>query len=93
MTGDQDLVLEALKNSDETLVVGVLAALKGASAEYALRSDARGKSSTVRPGARIVIPFNDQERIIAIRKTVEKKSEGWTWRGEVEGTGEPVLLM
>ena len=93
MTGGQDLVLEALKNSDETLVVGVLAALKGAPAEYALRSDARGKSSTIRPGARIVIPFNDQERIIAIRKTVEKKSEGWTWRGEVEGTGEPVLLM
>ncbi len=93
MTGGQELVLEALKNSDETLVVGVLAALKGAPAEYAVRSDERGKSSAIRPGARIVIPFNDQGRIVAVRKTVEKKSEGWTWRGEVEGTGEPVLLM
>ena len=73
--------------------MGVLAALKGAPAEYAVRSDERGKSSAIRPGARIVIPFNDQGRIVAVRKTVEKKSEGWTWRGEVEGTGEPVLLM
>ena len=66
-------MLEALKNSDETLVVGVLAALKGAPAEYAVRSDERGKSSAIRPGARIVIPFNDQGRIVAVRKTVEKK--------------------
>ena len=93
MTNGQELVLEALKSSDETLVVGVLAALKGAPAEYALRSDARGKTSAVRPGARIVIPFNGEERVTAVRKSVEKKSEGWTWRGEVEGTGEPVLLM
>jgi hypothetical protein len=75
MTSGQELVLEALKTSDETLVVGVLAALKGAPAEYALRSDARGKTSAVRPGARIVIPFNGEERIIAVRKSVEKKSK------------------
>jgi hypothetical protein len=93
MTSGQELVLDALKSSDETLVVGVMAALKSAPAEYTLGWDARGKITATRPGARIVIPFNDNERVTAVRKTVEMKREGWTWRGEVEGTGEPVLLM
>ena len=93
MTSGQELVLEALKSSDETLVVGVMASLKGAAAEYALTRDAQGKVSANRPGARVVIPFNDEQRITAVRKSIEKKGEGWTWRGEVEGTGEPVMLM
>ena len=93
MTSGQELVLEALKSSDETLVVGVMASLKGAAAEYALTRDAQGKVSANRPGSRVVIPFNDQQRITAVRKSIEKKGEGWTWRGEVEGTGEPVMLM
>ena len=93
MTSGQALVLEALKSSDETLVVGVMASLKGAAAEYALTRDAQGKVFANRPGSRVVIPFNDQQRITAVRKSIEKKGEGWTWRGEVEGTGEPVMLM
>ena len=93
MTSGQELVLEALKSSDETLVVGVMASLKGAAAEYALTRDAQGKVSANRPGSRVVIPFNDEQRITAVRKSIEKKGEGWTWRGEVEGTGEPVMLM
>jgi hypothetical protein len=93
MTGGQELVLDALKSSNETLVVGVLAALKGAPAEEALRRDAEGKITATRPGARIVIPFNDSERITAVRKTISKKGGGWTWRGEIEDTAEPVLLM
>jgi hypothetical protein len=48
-TGGQELVLEALKSSNETLVVGVMASLKGAAAEYALTRDAQGKVSATRP--------------------------------------------
>ena len=70
-----------------------MASLKGAAAEYALTRDAQGKVFANRPGSRVVIPFNDQQRITAVRKSIEKKGEGWTWRGEVEGTGEPVMLM
>ena len=74
------MVLEALKSSNETLVVGVMASLKGAAAEYALTCDAQGKVSANRPGSRVVIPFNDEQRITAVRKSIEKKGEGWTWR-------------
>jgi len=92
-TSGQELVLEALKSSNETLVVGVMASLKGAAAEYALTRDAQGKVSATRPGARVIIPSTEKDRIPAVRKSVEKKQQGWTWRGEVEGTGEPVMLM
>jgi hypothetical protein len=93
LTDGQELVLEALKSSDHALVVGVMAALKGAAAEESLRPDPRGGLTVSRPGARVVIPFNDKERITAVRKAVEKRRAGWTWRGEVEDTGEPVMLM
>ena len=68
MTGGQELVLEALKSSNETLVVGVMASLKGAAAEYALTRDAQGKVSATRPGARVIIPFNDKDRVTAVHK-------------------------
>ena len=74
MTSGQELVLEALKSSNETLVVGVMASLKGAAAEYALTRDAQGKVSANRPGSRVVIPFNDEQRITAVRKSIEKKA-------------------
>jgi hypothetical protein len=80
-------------SSNETLVVSVMASLKGAAEEYALTPDAQGKVSATRPGARVMIPFNEKDRITAVRKSVEKKQQDWTWRGEVEGTGEPVMLM
>jgi hypothetical protein len=89
MTSGQELVLDALKSADETLVVGVLAALEGAPAQDALRRDAEGRVTSTRPGERIVIPFNDKERITAVRETVAKKSAGWTWRGAVEDTVNP----
>jgi hypothetical protein len=43
--GGQELVLEALTSSNETLVVSVRASLKGAAVEYALTPDAQGKVS------------------------------------------------
>jgi hypothetical protein len=93
MTNGQELVLEALKSSNEALVVGVMASLKGAVAEYALTRNAQGKVAATRPGAKVIIPIGDKESITAVRKIVENKENGWTWRGEVEGTGESVMLM
>ena len=93
MTDGQALVLDALKSSDETLVVGVMASLKDAPAEYALIRDTQGKVAATKPGAKVIIPFNDTDRITAVRKTVEKRKDGWIWRGEVEDTREPVMLM
>ena len=92
-TGGQELVLEALKSSNETLVVGVMASLKGAAAEYALTRDAQGKVSATRPWCEGDHSFYREGPHHGVRKRVEKKQQGWTWRGEVEGTGEPVMLM
>ncbi|HEU0158289.1 MAG TPA: M12 family metallo-peptidase, partial [Hyphomicrobiaceae bacterium] len=89
----QELVLEALKASNEAMVVGVMASLADAPTEYALTRDAQGKITATRPGVRVIIPFSDKEQVTAVRKSIEKKTQGWTWRGEIEGTGEPVMLM
>ena len=42
---------------------------------------------------KIVIPLNERETITVRRTSVDMKKDGCTWRGEIEGTGEPVMLM
>ena len=42
---------------------------------------------------RIIIHLNDRTSITARRTSLEAKSNGWTWRGEVAETGEPVMMM
>jgi hypothetical protein len=37
--------------------------------------------------------LNERETITARRTSVDMKKDGCTWRGEIEGTGEPVMLM
>jgi len=45
------------------------------------------------PATKIVIDLNHKERITVRRTTLEAKENGRTWRGEIEETGEPVMLM
>ena len=42
---------------------------------------------------RIIVHLDDQTRIAARRTSLEAKKNGWTWRGEVAETGEPVMMM
>jgi peptidyl-Asp metalloendopeptidase len=41
---------------------------------------------------RIVVHLGEAS-IVARRTSLEKRSNGSTWRGEIEGTGEPVMIM
>lgn len=45
------------------------------------------------PATKIVINLNHKERITVRRTTLETKENGRRWRGEIEETGEPVMLM
>jgi hypothetical protein len=43
--------------------------------------------------SRIVIHLNDEATISVRRTSLEAKKNGWTWRGEIDATGEPAMIM
>ena len=96
MTGEQESMMNAMKAAKETMGVGMMAAPEEAVAEYALMKDMEGKEGGTRQGAlspTIVIPLNDKESLTVRRTNVTMKQNGCTWRGVIEETGEPVMLM
>jgi hypothetical protein len=42
---------------------------------------------------RIIVHLNDHTSITARRTRLEGEKNGWTWRGEIDETGEPVMMM
>jgi Metallo-peptidase family M12 len=42
---------------------------------------------------RIVVHLDDETLIAARRTSLEAKANGWTWRGEMVGTGETAMMM
>ena len=92
MSTAQESMMQAMKAAKETMNLGIMAAPEAALVEYALMKDAGGKRSGTHP-AKIVIPLNDKERITVRRTSVDMRPNGCTWRGEIEGTNEPVALM
>ena len=66
-----------------------MASLKGAAAEYALTRDAQGKVSTTRPGARVIIPFSEKDRITAVRKSVKKSNKAGLGAERLRAPGSP----
>jgi hypothetical protein len=97
MSAPQEEMMKSMKEAKETMGVGLMAVPSAAVVEYALMKDADAKSAIgKRPAAaisKIVIPLNDKESITVRRTSVDMKKDGCTWRGEIEGTGEPVILM
>jgi hypothetical protein len=97
MSGSQENMMKAMEGSKETMSVGMLAVPNEAVVEYALMKNHDAKAAIgARPLgelAEIVIPLNDKTSIKVKRTTVDMKKNGCTWRGEIEGTGEPVMLM
>jgi hypothetical protein len=97
MTGAQASILKAVEGSKETMAVGMMATPNAAVVEYALMKDAEANAASAgRLGtlpSKIVIPLVGDESITARRTSVAMTKHGCTWRGEIEGTGEPVMLM
>ena len=97
MSPPQDAMMKAMTGSKQTTHVGVMASPNAALVEYALMKDHNPKSAIGRRPAtlisKIVLPLSDKESITVRRTSIDMKKDGCTWRGEIEGTGEPVLLM
>jgi hypothetical protein len=97
LSSAQEAVIKSLAVTRETTGVGMMASPSAAVVEYALMQDYDPKSVIgVRPAAlisKITIPLNDKDRIVVRRTSVEMRHEGCTWRGEIEGTGEPVMII
>jgi hypothetical protein len=94
MSGAQAPMMESMKAAKETTNLGIMAAPDPAVVEYALMKDMDGKDA--RPGAlpvQIVIPINGQESVTVRRTKVDMRENGCSWRGIIEATGEPVMLM
>ena len=96
-SGSQETLLKVLQGAKETVGVGMMASPNAAVVEYALMKDHDPKSAIgTRPAAlisRIAIPLNDKETIVVRRTSVDMRHDGCTWRGEIDGTGEPVMIM
>ncbi|MFZ0849595.1 MAG: hypothetical protein WAO08_10380, partial [Hyphomicrobiaceae bacterium] len=97
MSPPQEAMMKAVTASKQTTHVGVMASPNAALVEYALMKDHNPKSAIGRRPAtlisKIVLPLSDKESITVRRTSIDMKKDGCTWRGEIEGTGEPVLLM
>jgi len=97
MSPPQEAMMKAVTASNETTHVGVMASPNAALVEYALMKDHNPKSAIGRRPAtlisKIVLPLSDTESITVRRTSIDMKKDGCTWRGEIEGTGEAVLLM
>ena len=96
-TGPQQEMLDTMSASKETMGVGMMKSPNAAIIEYALMKDHDAKSAIgARPAGliqKIIIPIKGSETVTARRTSVDLRQDGCTWRGEIEGTGEPVVLM
>jgi hypothetical protein len=96
MSERQRSMVEKIQGLNATTGVNVMASPISPVVDYALHKDEGTLISATRPATappKIVIPLNDKESITARRTRVDRKKDGCTWHGEIEGTGEPVMLM
>jgi hypothetical protein len=98
MSGNQDAMMKSMMAAKETMAVGMMAAPSSAIVEYALMKEFDPKTAIGPPTKsplppRIIIPINDKESVTVRRTSVDMRKEGCTWRGEIEGTNEPVILI
>jgi len=68
------------------LTLSLLAGITGARALNAVPRDQWRATQ-------IVVHLDDEATITARRTSLEAKKNGWTWRGEIDETGEPAMVM
>src|SRR5262245_2100774 len=88
----QKLIVDRAKTSVVTTAVGLMAAPAPPMVEYALIKDA-GTASAAKEAASITVALSDDTLLTLRRESVETKSDMCIWRGVVETTGAPAMLM
>src|SRR5262245_11133449 len=88
----QKLIVDRAKTSEVTTAVGLMAEPAPPMVEYALIKDA-GTASAAKEAASITVALSDDTLLTLRRESVETKSDMCIWRGVVETTGAPAMLM
>ena len=96
LTPSQQAAIDKAAKSPETVNLGMVAMPDPALVELALNG--AGEGAEVSPErerfAKVVLPLADGSNVTLVRKRPTVKTErGFTWAGEVEGSGEPAVLM
>jgi Metallo-peptidase family M12 len=92
MSDKQKMIVDRAKTSAATTAVALMAAPAPAMVEYALTKDA-GTANPIKEAASITVALPDDTTLTLRRESVETKSDMCTWRGVVETTGAPAVLM
>jgi len=92
MNDKQRMIVDRAKTSAATTAVGLMAAPAPAMVEYALIKDA-STPSPAKDAASITVALPNDTVLTIRRETIETKSDMCIWRGVVETTGAPALLM
>lgn len=92
MTDRQRSMLERMRAAQATTGVGIVAAPAAPTVEYALTrgADAAGAAGDT---AKITIALNATTALTLTRTSVDVRSDSCVWRGTVDGTGAPAVLM
>ena len=90
MTPPQQAAVDNIRKAPETVNLGMLQMLEPELVELALK----GQGLEQDRFARVILPLSDGKDITLVRTQPTDKTEGgFTWRGEVEETGERAVLM
>src|SRR5262245_23597088 len=92
MNDRQKMIVDRAKTSAATTAVGLMTAPPPPMVEYALTKDANTANSA-KDAASITVALRDDTTLTIRRESVETKSDMCTWRGVVETTGAPAVLM
>jgi hypothetical protein len=92
LTGEQSAMVERAKADKATLGVGIMESSSPPAVEYALTRGADVPAGAA-GAARITLALNEREVLTIARASVSVRSDSCLWRGNVEGTGAPVMLM
>jgi hypothetical protein len=84
----QKSIMDRARASRAALGVGMLAAPPPPMVEYALTRDANAPDAT-----KITVALSDNTILSITRVSVNVKSDMCIWRGSVDGTGAPAVLM
>ena len=92
MNDRQKMIVDRAKTSAATTAVGLMAAPPPPMVEYALTKNS-STPSTTKEAASITVALRDDAVLTIRRESVDTKSDMCTWRGVVEETGAPAMLM
>lgn len=92
MSDRQKSIMEQAKAAKATMGIGIVAAAGAPMVEYALTKDAKAPAAS-RDLARVTVALSAKTVLTISRTSVEVKPDMCTWRGMVDGTGAPAMLM